>query len=79
MVTDRVEPGHFDSAPQKTIWPKTGNQSKASLLNVPISFKDKIEKAFVEERKAWEDVAPNLGLPVKLEYRQHLQHSAAYA
>ena len=29
-----------------------GNQSRASPLNVLISFKNEIEKAFVEERKA---------------------------
>ncbi len=39
-------------APPKIIWLKTGNQSKASSLNVLISFKDEIEKVFVEECKA---------------------------
>lgn len=39
-------------APPKVIWLKIGNQSKASSLNVLISFKDEIEKAFSEEFKA---------------------------
>ncbi len=52
MVANRVKLSRFDGTQPKTIWQKTGNQSKASLLNVLISFKDKIDKAFVEERKA---------------------------
>ncbi|MCL4469746.1 MAG: hypothetical protein ACYC05_09575 [Sulfuricella sp.] len=50
MVADRVEPSCFDGAPPKIIWLKIGNQSKAAALNVLLSFKDEIEKAFVKER-----------------------------
>ena len=52
MVENRVKPGCFDGAPPKIIWLKTGNQSKAAALNVLISYKEAIEKAFVEEGKA---------------------------
>ncbi len=52
MVADRVKLNCSDGTQPKTIWQKTGNQSKTSLLNVLTSFKDKIEKAFVEERNA---------------------------